>query len=88
MYALRNQYRLHTSVLTKSKLWTTVHPEYNGTELQAQLNYIPQYLMYMGQTDFCMLWLKALPEPSFYGVNFNYQLIDYYLSVLRGPHHL
>ena len=32
IYALSNQYSLHTSVITKSKLWTTVAADYQGTE--------------------------------------------------------
>ena len=32
IYALSDQFGLHTSVITKSKLWTTVTPDFQGTE--------------------------------------------------------
>ena len=32
IYALSDQYGLHTSIVTRSQLWTTVHPDYQATE--------------------------------------------------------
>ena len=73
IYALSDQFRLHTSVITKSKLWTTITPDFNGTEWD-MLETSAIKLLYMGANRFGHIWKKAVPDqPSFYGPNFNYQ---------------
>ena len=73
IYALSDQFRLHTSVITKSKLWTTITPDFNGTEWDV-LETSAIKLLYMGANRFGRIWKKAVPDqPSFYGPNFNYQ---------------
>ena len=75
VYALSDQFGLHTSIITNSKLWTTVTPEFQGTESDV-LNISPIKLLYMGANRFGRIWKKALPDqPSFYGPNFNYRLM-------------
>ena len=72
IYALSDQYSLHTSVVTRSKLWTTVHPDYQGTEEDVvEISAIK--VLYMGANRFGRIWKKAMPDqPSFYS---NYQPI-------------
>ena len=73
IYALSDQYGLHTSVITKSKLWTTVTPDFQGTEWDV-LETSAIKLLYMGANRFGCIWKKAVSDqPSFYGSNFNYQ---------------
>ena len=73
LYALSDQYGLHTSVVTKSKLWTTVTADYQGTEWDV-LDISTIKLLYMGANRFGRIWKKAVADqPSFYGQNFNYQ---------------
>ena len=47
IYALSDQFGLHTSVITKSKLWTTVTPDFQGTEWDV-LGTSSIKLLYMG----------------------------------------
>ena len=73
LYALSDQYGLHTSVITKSKLWTTVNADYQGTEWDV-LDISTIKLLYMGANRFGRIWKKAVADqPSFYGQNFNYR---------------
>ena len=73
LYALSDQYGLHTSVITKSKLWTTVTADYQGTEWDV-LDISTIKLLYMGANQFGRIWKKVVADqPSFYGQNFNYQ---------------
>ena len=73
LYALSDQYGLYTSVITKSKLWTTVTADYQGTEWDV-LDISTIKLLYMGSNRFGRIWKKAVADqPSFYGQNFNYQ---------------
>ena len=73
IYALSDQYGLHTSVVTRSKLWTTIHPDYQGTK-EDVLVISAIKLLYMGANRFGRIWKKAIPDqPSFYSPNFNYQ---------------
>ena len=75
IYALSNQFGLHTSVITNSKLWTTVTPNFQGTEWDV-LDISSIKLLYMCVNRFGRIWKKAVPDqPSFYGPNFNYQLM-------------
>ena len=73
IYALGDQFRLHTSIITESKLWTTVTPDFQGNEWDV-LETSAIKLLYMGANRFGRIWKKAVPDqPSFYGPNFNYQ---------------
>ena len=73
IYALSDQYGLHTSIITKSKLWTTVSADYQGTEWDV-LDISIIKLLYMGANRYGRIWKKAVADqPSFYGQNFNYQ---------------
>ena len=73
IYTLNDQFGLHTSVITKSKLWTTVTPDFQGNEWDV-LETSSIKLLYMGANRFGCIWKKAVPDqPSFYGPNFNYQ---------------
>ena len=73
IYALSDQYGLHTSVITKSKLWTTITADFQGTEWDV-LEISTIKLLYMGANRFGRIWRKAVPDqPSFYGQNFNCQ---------------
>ena len=73
IYALSDQFGLHTSVITKSKLWTTITPDFNGTEWDV-LETSAIKLLYMGANRFGRIWKKVVfDQPSFYGPNFNYQ---------------
>ena len=73
IYALSDQYGLHTSVITKWKLWTTVTSDFQGTEWDV-LEISAIKLLYMGANRFGPIWKKAVPDqPSFYSPNFNYQ---------------
>ena len=75
IYVLSDQFGLHTSVITNSKLWTTVSPDFQGTEWDV-LDISSIKLLYMGANRFGHIWKKAVPDqPSFYGPNFNYQLM-------------
>ena len=75
IYALSDQFGLHTSDIANSKLWTTVTPEFQGTEWDV-LDISSIKLLYMGVNRFGRIWKKAVPDqPSFYSPNFNYQLM-------------
>ena len=72
IYALSDQYGLHTSVITKWKLWTTVTSDFQGTEWDV-LEISAIKVLYMGANRFGPIWKKAVPDqPSFYSPNFNY----------------
>ena len=72
IYALSDQYGLHTSIVTRSKLWTTVTPDFQGTE-EDVLEISAIKLLYMGANTFGCIWKKAVPDQtSFYGPNFSY----------------
>ena len=73
VYALSDQFGLHTSVVTRSKLWTMIHADYQGTANDV-LEISSIKLLYMGANRFGRLWKKAVSDqPSYYGPNFNYQ---------------
>ena len=73
IYALSDQFGLRTSVITKSKLWTTITPDFQGNEWDV-LDTSVVKLLYMGANRFRSIWKKAVPDqPSFYGPNLNYQ---------------
>ena len=73
VYALSENFGLHTNVVTRLKLWTTVHVDYQGTA-SVVLELSSTKLMYMGANRFGCLWKKAVPnQPNYYGANFKYQ---------------
>ena len=73
IYALSDQFGLHTSVITKLKLWTTVTPDFQGTEWDVSETSSIK-LLYMGANRFICILKKVVPDqPSFYGPYFNYQ---------------
>ena len=73
IYALSDQFGLHTSVITNSKLWTTITSDFNGNVWEV-LETSAIKLLYMGAKRFGCIWKKAVPDqPSFYGPNFSYQ---------------
>ena len=75
IYTLCDQFGLHTSVITKSKLWTTITIDFNGNEWDV-LETSAIKLLYMGANRFGHIWKKAVPDqPSFYSPYFNYQPI-------------
>ena len=51
IYELSDQYGLHTSVVTRSKLWISIHPDYQGTE-EDVLEISAIKLLYMGANRF------------------------------------
>ena len=81
IYALSDQYRLHTIVITGSTLWTMIHLDYEGTEDDV-LEISAIKLLYMGANRFGHIWKKTVPDqPSFYGPNFNYMPMQQIVSV-------
>ena len=73
IYALSDQYGLHTSVITRSKLWTTINRNYKGTE-EDVLEISAIKLLYTGANRFGQISKKAVPDqPSIYRPNFNFR---------------
>ena len=72
LYALSDLYGVHTTVITKSRPWTTVHGNYPGS-LDDVLQLSSVKLAYLGQDRYAVLWKKiSLSEPSLHKRNFNY----------------
>ena len=72
IYSLSDMLGIHTTILTKTKPWTTVSGEYQGT-VQDLLNISKVTLVYLGENRFARLWQKDDPnEWSYIGPNFNY----------------
>ena len=64
---------IHTTIVTKTKPWTTVSDEYEGT-VHDLLKISKVTLVYLGENRFARLWQKDDPnERSYIGPNFNYQ---------------
>ena len=57
IYALSDQFGLHTSVITKSKLWNTVTPDFQGNEWD-MLETSSIKLLYMGANRFGRIWKR------------------------------
>ena len=72
LYALSDLYGIHTTVITKSRPWTTVHGNFPGT-LDDVLQLSSVKLAYLGLDRYAVLWKKISPnEPSIRKRNFNY----------------
>ena len=72
IYALSDMLGIHTTVLTRSKPWTTIRGDYQG-DVNNLLKISSVNLVYLGQNKFARLWKKAVPDSSsFRGPNFNY----------------
>ena len=63
---------IHTTILTKSKPWTTISGDYQG-DVYNLLHISKVGLVYLGQDQYAHLWKKAVPEGNSYvGPSFNY----------------
>ena len=72
IYSLNDMLGIHTTVLMKSKPWTTVSGKYQG-DVYDLLRISKVTLVYLGQDRYAPLWKKtALIENSYVGPNFNY----------------
>ena len=72
LYALSDLYGVHTTVITKSRPWTTVHGNYPGS-LEDVLQLSSVKLAYLGDDQYAVLWKKISPqEPSIRQRIFNY----------------
>ena len=72
LYALSDLYGVHTTVITRSRPWTTVHGNYPGS-LEDVLQLSSVKLVYLGDDQYAVLWKKISPdEPSVRQMNFNY----------------
>ena len=72
IYSLSDMLGIHTTVLMKSKPWTTVSGNYQG-DVYDLLHISEVILVYLGQDRYARLWKKsALIENSYVGPNFNY----------------
>ena len=72
IYSLSDMLGIHTTVLTKSKPWTTVSGNYQG-DVYDLLRISKVILVYLGQDRYARLWKKSAPiENSYVGPNFNY----------------
>ena len=72
VYSLSDMLGIHTTILTKTKPWTTVSGEYEGT-VHDLLKISKVSLVYLGENRFARLWQKDDPSDSSYiGPNFNY----------------
>ena len=72
IYSLSDMLGIHTTVLMKSKLWTTVKGNYQG-DVYNLLCISKVILVYLGQDRYARLWKKSAPiENNYVGPNFNY----------------
>ena len=72
IYSLSDMLGIHTTVLTKSKPWTTVSGNFQG-DVYDLLRISEVILVYLGQDRYARLWKKSAPiENSYVGPNFNY----------------
>ena len=72
IYSLSDMLGIHTTVLTKSKPWTTVSSNYQG-DMYDLLCISEVILVYLGQDRYARLWKKSAQiENSYVGPNFNY----------------
>ena len=71
IYALSDMLGIHTTIITKTKPWTTVSGDYQGT-IDDLLRISKVNLVYLGENRFARLWQKDSPnESSYIGPNFN-----------------
>ena len=72
IYSLSDMLGIHSTVLTKTKPWTTVSSNYQG-DVYDLLRISEVILVYLGQDRYARLWKKTAPnENSYIGPNFNY----------------
>ena len=72
IYSLSDMLGIHTTVLMKSKPWTTVSGNFQG-DVYDLLRISEVILVYLGQDRYASLWKKSAPiENSYVGPNFNY----------------
>ena len=72
IYSLSDMLGIHTTVLTKSKPWTTVSGNFQE-DVYDLLRISEVILVYLGQDRYARLWKKLAPtENSYIGPNFNY----------------
>ena len=72
IYSLSDMLGIHTTILTKTKPWTTVSGEYEGS-VHDLLKISKVSLVYLGENRFARLWQKDDPgDSSYIGPNFNY----------------
>ena len=72
LYSLSDMLGIHTTVLTKSKPWTTVSGNFQG-DVYNLLHISEVTLAYLGQDKYARLWKKSAPiETSYIGPNFNF----------------
>ena len=72
IYSLSDMLGIHTTVLTKSKPWTTISGDYQG-DVYDLLRISKVTLVYLGQDRYARLWKKSVPSGNSYmGPNFNY----------------
>ena len=72
IYSLSDMLGIHTTVLTKSKPWTTISGDYQG-DMYDLLHISKVALVYLGQDRYARLWKKSAPSGNSYvGPNFNY----------------
>ena len=72
LYSLSDMLGIHTTVLTKSKPWTTVSGNFQG-DVYDLLHISEVTLAYLGQDKYARLWKKSAPtETSYIGPNFNF----------------
>ena len=84
IYALSDMFGVHTTILTKTKPWTTVHPSFEG-DVYGLLKFSRVNLVYLGNHHFTQLWTKAIPDtPSHIAPDFNYAPI---ISLPPTPSH-
>ena len=72
LYSLSDMLGIHTTVLTKSKPWTTVSGNFQG-DIYDLLHISEVTLAYLGHDKYARLWKKSAPtETSYIGPNFNF----------------
>ena len=72
IYSLSDMLGIHTTVLMKSKPWTTISGDYQG-DMYDLLHISKVALVYLGQDRYALLWKKSAPSGNSYvGPNFNY----------------
>ena len=85
IYALSDMLGIHTTIITKTKPWTTVSGEFQGT-LQDLLKISKVTLVYLGENRFAHLWQKDDPiESSYIGPNYNYNFTKLPVTPAKPP---
>ena len=85
IYALSDMLGIHTTIITKSKPWTTVSGEFQGT-VNDLLKISKVTLVYLGENHFARLWQKDDPsERSYIGPNYNYHFTKLPVTPAKPP---